>query len=583
MGFQEPQPIAKVLLAIQKHDLVLPAIQREFVWNQAQIARLFDSVLRGYPIGSFLTWRVEPGIATNFQFYGFIRDFHEKDRPYCPKEDIPTGQIVTAVLDGQQRLTALNIGLRGSDARRVKGGWWDNPKAFPTKYLHLNLLGEAPPDNELGMKYDLQFLETPVVQTPDALWFPVSRLLDAKPMDLIKFLQGQQMANEEFAMETLLSAHEAINTRLSLNFYEEADQDVEKVLDIFIRVNSGGTTLSYSDLLLSIATAQWGDVDAREEVRNLVGELNSTGQGFRFNKDVVLKSGLVLTGVKDIGFKVRNFNKENMSRLQANWDDISDALMLATNLLSDFGLSDQRMTANSVIIPISYYLHRRGLDEHYRSSPKHSQDRAAMKAWVIRSLIKRGVWGSGLDTLLRELRRVIDDHGGQSFPVAELESAMATLGKSLTFQPEEIDDLLTSKYGSSRTFAILALLFDYVDTRNVHHIDHVYPTGLLSARNLKGAGLTDDEIWQIRSVKDLLPNLQLLPGPENIAKSDKPPAQWAEAEYPSFEGLEAYLQRNLLPPLPSKPGDFQAWYDERRALLTQRLAGLLAADAPGQG
>lgn len=578
MGFQEPQPIAKVLLAIQKRELVLPAIQREFVWNQAQIARLFDSVLRGYPIGSFLTWRVEPGIASKFQFYGFIRDFHEKDHPYCPKEDIPAGQTVTAVLDGQQRLTALNIGLRGSDARRNKGGRYDNPKAFPKKHLHLNLLAEAPADNELGMKFDLQFLETPAVPSPDALWFPVSRLLDAKPMDLIKFLQGQQMANEEFAMETLLAAHEAINTRLSLNFYEEADQDVEKVLDIFIRVNSGGTTLSYSDLLLSIATAQWGDVDAREEVRNLVGELNSTGQGFRFSKDVVLKSGLVLTGVKDIGFKVRNFNRENMSRLQSNWEDISDALVLATNLLADFGLSDHRMTADSVIIPISYYLHRRQLDDHYRTSPKHAQDRAAMKNWVIRSLVKRGVWGSGLDTMLRELRRVIDLYGEAAFPAAELESAMASLGKSLIFQPEEIEDLLASKYGNSRTFAILALLFPYVDTRNVHHIDHVYPSALLSGRTLKTAGLTEDEVWEIRSMKDHLPNLQLLPGPENIAKSDQAPAEWAEAAYPSVEAMSTYLHVNVLPPLPAKPGDFVDWYSRRRDLLGQRLTALLTAD-----
>lgn len=144
MGFQEPITMAKAIRMIQAGELVLPAIQREFVWDDRQIVRLFDSVLRGYPIGSFLSWKVKPESARQFQFYSFIRDYHEKDHPFCPKADIPPGQTVTAVLDGQQRLTALNIGLRGSYARRVKGGWWDNPKAFPRRHLYLNLVADAP-------------------------------------------------------------------------------------------------------------------------------------------------------------------------------------------------------------------------------------------------------------------------------------------------------------------------------------------------------------------------------------------------------------------------------------------------------
>ncbi|MEO8424866.1 MAG: DUF262 domain-containing protein, partial [Actinomycetota bacterium] len=121
------------------------------MWEDTQIVRLFDSILRGYPIGSFLSWKIDPATAEEFRFYGFIREYHEKDHPHCPVLDLPKDKTVIAVLDGQQRLTALNIGLRGYFAPRLKGGWRDNPKAFPETRLHLNVLSEAE-ENELGMR-----------------------------------------------------------------------------------------------------------------------------------------------------------------------------------------------------------------------------------------------------------------------------------------------------------------------------------------------------------------------------------------------------------------------------------------------
>jgi uncharacterized protein with ParB-like and HNH nuclease domain len=78
VGFQLPITIAQAVKSIQAQDLVLPAIQREFVWNDTQIVRLFDSILRGYPIGSFLSWKIDPATAAQFRFYGFIREYHEK-------------------------------------------------------------------------------------------------------------------------------------------------------------------------------------------------------------------------------------------------------------------------------------------------------------------------------------------------------------------------------------------------------------------------------------------------------------------------------------------------------------------------
>ncbi len=576
MGFQEPQTIKTILDRIQTEDLVLPAIQREFVWGEEKIARLFDSIMRGYPIGTFLSWKITPPTTDKFRWYGLMKDFHRKENIHCPLLDVPHQQSVVAVLDGQQRLSSLNIGLRGSFAERLKYGRKDNSQAYPKKLLYLNLLAPAPPDNELRMEYDFRFLEEPAKQPTDgtAYWFPVHQITRTTFVELAAVPAHLGVGSDPRAATTLAELFNAVHNKPSLTFFEEPDQDVEKVLDIFIRVNSGGEPLSYSDLLLSIATAQWETKDARDAVYSLVDELNGPSQKFRFSKNVVLKAGLVLLGVSDIGFKVRNFNKKNMLNLEQHWDSISNSLEVAAGLLADFGLSEGALSAESVLIPIAYYVHLRKFDATYRTNPKYRDDRQAMRNWVIRSLVKQGVWGSGLDTLLRDLREGIQTNGATGFPVADLERRMATRGKPLTFTSEEIDDILGLNYGASRTFGVLALLSPYVDTTNVWHVDHIYPRALLTKARLRGAGLDDATIARSQDSRDLLPNLQLLPGPENISKQAKEPEPWARATYPG-DAYADYLDRNQIPRLPTGPKDFVACFDERRDLLKKKLAHLL--------
>lgn len=578
MSFQTPITIVEALKRIQRHDLVLPAIQRSFVWGEEQIAKLFDSILRGYPIGSLLSWQVEPNTAGQFRFYGFIREYHQKDHPHCPKLDLPKQQTV-AVLDGQQRLTALNIGLRGSYASRRKWGQKDKAQSYPVRRLYLNVLHDAP-ENDQGMRYDFRLLPEPVTQPGDdsEYWFPVYRLFEIETLgDLISELAKHSLGNNAHASGLLGKLFERIHNQPSLYFYEETDQEIDKVLDIFVRVNAGGTKLSHSDLLLSIATAQWDDRDARQEIQSLVDNLNGTGQGFAFSKDVALKSGLVLTGHPDVGFKVRNFKHDTMMTLQKQWDSIGQSLQVATGLLADFGLSEATLTADSVLIPVAYYVHRRGLDDNFRTQPSAKDDRANVRSWVIRSLLKSGVWGSGLDTLLGALREVLDKHGADGFPLTELESRMAARGKGLVFAREEIDELLCSSYGRANTFATLALLFPHVNTRDLHHVDHVFPRTHLMPGKI-GKSLPDEKNREMAEwYRDRLPNLQLLAGPENVAKKDNDPLSWARTTY-TGSAYESYLHLNGLPDLPSSITEFPEWCEQRYKLLEQRLAALLGVD-----
>lgn len=577
--------IAAALRLVQKNELILPAIQREYVWKPSQVIKIFDSVMRGYPVGSFLSWKVLPETIGKFKFYGFLKDYSGYDKKHNPIVDIPTDREVIAVLDGQQRLTSLNIGLRGTYAYRNPRAWANRSWSYPERRLYLNLLGEAP-ENEAGLKYHLAFLTTEqVAQAADdetKKWFPVSEVFDASEAFQMAQIPVQYgVGNIAKAVEMVSLLWQEVHHNQSLHFYEESDQDIERVLDIFVRVNSGGTVLSYSDLLMSIATAQWKERDARAAVHTLVDALNATGQGFDFSQDTVLKAGLVLADVGDVGFKVKNFTSANMATLEATWDEISTSLRIAAELLSDFGLSGGTLTADSVLIPVAYYIHRRGLTPSYRVSDKKDDrdDRAALRSWVLRSLIVRGVWGSGLDTLLRDLRVVIRRDGADHFPLAEIEYSMALRGKSLEVTDALIEDLLTLGYGGGRTWAVLATVFDHVDTRMQYHVDHVFPQAQLDAKTLRSVKgedgnrlYSDAVIDELVARRDLLPNLELLPGPENVGKSDTAPDTWVASHYGGADERAAFMKANALEgTLPHGAGDFLDFFDRRRDLLVARI------------
>lgn len=278
MSFQTPRSVEEMLNAIHKRDYLMPAIQREFVWGTDQIVRLFDSLMRGYPVGSFLLWDVQPETAQSYTFYEFLTHFHERDNPYAGKATVTSGSGTIAVLDGQQRLTSLNIALYGSFAEKRKYAWWNSPDAFPVKRLYLNLT-EDPTDEELGLRYDLRFLtekEAAAHDDEERKWFRVGAVLDLANSGpaIMKELAERRIANSVDAFQRLYDLYEAVRVLKPMNYFLVTDQDPDKVLEIFVRINSGGTTLSYSDLLLSMATNQWKELDAREEVRSLVSELN---------------------------------------------------------------------------------------------------------------------------------------------------------------------------------------------------------------------------------------------------------------------------------------------------------------------
>lgn len=580
--YQSGGTIRDALNEIGRKNYVLPAIQREFVWKPQQIEKLFDSLMQGYPIGTFLFWRVEPDSAKQLKFYDFVRAYHEHDAAHCPNLGPIGDRRVIAVLDGQQRLTALNIGLRGSMAWRRKGAWKTNPNAYPVRVLHLNLLGEIAQDDETGMAYEFRFLEPDVAKKEEAaFWFPVPEVLDLTDgAKVLKRVQGRGLDEDEMmkAYKIVDLLRQKIHSEPIINYYEEKDQELEKVLNIFIRMNSGGTVLSYSDLLMSHAVAQWSTLDARKEIHELTDELNKIGAGFDFNHDFVLKAGLMLAEIASVGFKVENFTKANMDKLETNWPKIRKALLMTVEVASGFGLSDANLRSVSALLPIAYYLYRRDAPKNYPTLARHVKDREVVRQWLIRSLLKpSGIWGSGLDTLLTALRDVLKRHAAESFPAEMLEREMARRGKPLAFEAEEIEDLLDMEYSDKRMFLLLSLLFPFVDLSTQFHIDHVFPISRFKKASLKNSGIANGEVEELQRLADSLPNLQLLEGTSNNEKRAALPADWLKKAFPSVGARKAYCDRHMLGTIPGDLAGFSRFAKARRGQLKIELTKMLAS------
>lgn len=284
-GFQSPITIAQAIERIHRNEYLLPAFQRDFVWSAEQIEKLFDSLMKGYPISSMLFWKVKGGTKTDFRFYKFLSAFIQYHR-IC-NDPIPTDNIndFYAILDGQQRLTSLYIGLCGSYAYKDYRKRWDYSESnFPTRHLYLNISRKYTQE-ESDREFIFSFVDKNISKEKDLFidkssekWFRVGKIL-ALHQDynygIDEFAEDNNIDKESKRLLRLLD--NVIHTKLNINFYEEDEQKPDKAVNIFIRINSGGTALSFSDILMSIAIANCKQMDAKTEIKNLVEHIRSKG------------------------------------------------------------------------------------------------------------------------------------------------------------------------------------------------------------------------------------------------------------------------------------------------------------------
>lgn len=581
MAYETPLTIAEVMQDISTNKYVLPSIQREYVWDTDQIETLFDSLMQDYPIGAFLFWEIDKSRLLDYDFYEFLRNYHEKTGTHNKKVDLKGSDGVTAVLDGQQRLTSIYIGLKGSYAYRLKYKQKKNDNAYPTRYLYLNLLEDAKDESN---KYDFRFLTDDEYKgMTEGYWYKVGDILTmTQPgetsqyvLDHIAFAGAYTKEQTMHANNTLQKLYNVVHTDKTLSYYKEKSVELDKVLNIFIRVNSGGTVLTYSDLLLSIASAQWENHDAREEITEFVEEVNAIGGGFRINKDFVLKTALVLTDFTDIAFKVDNFNKPNMMKIEANWDNIKRAIKQSVNLVSSFGYSGETLSSNNALIPIAYYLLTIGMPENFVESGTTRDNKAKIKKWLIMALLKKAFSGQP-DNVIRPIRDIIRENGTGDFPISQIIDRFKGTNKSILFTEDDIDEyLLKLKYGKSETLSTLMLLYPSLDFSNKFHEDHMYPNSKFRKSYLRKMGVPEEKLDEYIDTVNDISNLQLLPAQLNEEKLNSDFDTWFNTEQITETDKIQYRKIHYLPDMEYTYPVFLAFVAKRKELLKSKLKDIL--------
>jgi uncharacterized protein with ParB-like and HNH nuclease domain len=580
MAYQTAITIKSAIDSIKKKHYVLPSIQREFVWSTDQIETLFDSLMRDYPISTFLFWKVDKKKTKDFQFYEFLRNYHEKDNRHNRKVELSNDEDVIALLDGQQRMTSIYIALMGSYANKMPYLRRDSTHAYPKKKLYLNLLK---PSEEIEVEYDFKFLTEEESQPKKGyFWFDCSQILEITDMGKSSmYLMKNKLMDtsvydekqSEFAINTLNQLFNVVHQKGTISYYLEEGESLDKVLQIFIRINSGGTILSYSDLLLSIATAQWKEKDAREVIHEFVDEINLIGEGFSFNKDIVLKSCLVLADF-DVKFQVDNFTKENMAVIEKNWDKTSAAMRAAVELASKFGYNRDNLLATNTIIPIAYFIYKNYFVTQILHSAQREDDRKAIKEWLARVLLK-GTFGGQPDSIYPVMRTLINKHMDK-FPLQEVIEHYKGSNKSISFAEDDIDNLLSLQYGKAKTYCALTLLYPALNYNYKYHQDHIHPKSFFGKRKLRELGVADDQIAAYMDEFNSLANLQLLQATQNIEKSYKPFSDWLKAAFSSQVERDSFLMQNHIKPDESLAfSDFLCFIANRKQTLKKQLRAML--------
>jgi hypothetical protein len=505
--------LSALLEDIDANRLLLPHIQRAFVWEDDQMERLFDSLMRGYPIQTLLFWKTKDEIRARRFMAPIDRDIELSELYDVARS--AAGREKTFVLDGQQRLQTLHALFRGG----VKGG------DGVVRHAYMDITSGGAPE-ETGdllhkLSYSAEELPLPSVRLSDL----ASRLGSRRHADLAYDLADQLQASHPLAPD----AHRARERLIGINigqlnsilhedkhfWIDELDGITQKypyqrVLEIFVRVNSGGTKLTAGDLMFAAMKEGWDDIE--ERVDQTV-EMLRDGR-LDISKELVLKCLLLIEGE---GAEVQNekFLGERGRLILARMEEHWDRAEVAFRELRDFMVHELRLSSDRIVktynalIPLFVYLYR-----HPQPTPAV---RRRMAAYFYKAQLF-GWFGARGDPTLNALCRIIEETQTKDFPLEAIKDYFrSTRHSSVELSPYHLDNksvrplLLNIVYLD--TFG--GSPFDVAFRGNEPHVDHIYPQYMLRSRLGCGSAEIND-----------IGNLRLVGATDNIRKRAQLPADY---------------------------------------------------------
>ncbi|PUD25804.1 DUF262 domain-containing protein [Helicobacter pylori] len=412
--------------------------------------------------------------------------------------------------------------------------------------MYLNLKHQPNMDNPED-NYQFEFHAKKPENDKEHWWFKVGDILELK--SVVNYTREHNLGNEE--SELLENLKNAFCTEKLISYFEETEKNLNKVLNIFIRVNSGGVKLSYSDLLMSILTASFSS-DIREKMNELVDALKDKGFS-NMGQDQVLKTCLLLIG-KDTTFELKNFNKKNIKEIEENWEKITESIYNAAKLLETFGYAGYLSSAY-ILSSLAYF--------YFLNSKMNENDKEQALKFVRNAQITI-YFTPSTDTKLNNIANSMKD--AQTF-----ESFNHNLAKHQTCPLKITNDAIEEMMCSSshaQVFPILQILYPNLNYKTTtFHIDHIYPKSKFNKENEK----LDKDFCE-----NHLYNLQLLEGTENSAKKDKDPEVWLKEEYKDERAIEEYKKRNYIDPtLKLEWENIKEFREKREEAIIEKLKEVL--------
>lgn len=528
----------------------LPNIQRAFVWKEDQITKLFDSILREYPIGTLLIWKTKDKVKRR----KFIDNYFDGIRILDYYHTI-NDKTKMLVLDGQQRLQSLYIALIGS---------------FNGKELFFNILSgdlKAPED----IKYEFNFLDSKIVKYP---WVLFKELVstDKKIREIKKDISNNLLRDftpfEEDRIEENIELVRKVFCTDENIVYQEVDSidrpdayTDDDVVEIFIRANAGGTKLGKSDLLFSLLISSWDEADQNMDL--LLDDLNTTG--FEFNRDFILKTFLVLLD-KGARYNVEKFRDgSTKEKIISEWDQLAGAILDIKDYIygKTFVRSDKTLPSYLNLIPIIYFRY------HY---PKQWSKAKHINDFLLRTLLTSAFSGNP-DNLIDKCTRKINEIN--DFDLTELLGVIREDGRNLEVSK---DTILSLHYGSKEIHLLFNIWYNFnyepAYSNNEPQVDHIFPQSLLKKIKVSNPDTGKLNLMKYRQEdRDQLANLMLLTKLENGSggKTDIPPDVWFS------DKDDSYLDLHLIPKNKDlwKLENFDKFIEERKKLILKKFDYLL--------